>query len=77
MEAEVHFNGLDSEDAANLYWVQTSEWGQLVTRWADDLRAVGRCVAEADAGSTVVIRTPDKPSEELPIDILKENQICP
>lgn len=64
---------MSDDESLTLYWVQTQEWGTTVTRWADDLRAVGRCVAEADAGSTVIIRIPDKPSEEMPIDLLEEN----
>ena len=74
MDAEVEITGWD--DAKTLYFVQTVEWGSPVTRWADDLRAVGRCVAEADAGSTVVIRIPDKPPEELPTESLEENLSC-
>lgn len=68
MSNEVEISGWDVDDATNLYFVQTTEWGQSVTRWADDLRAVGRCVAEADAGSTIVIRVPDKPSEVMPTE---------
>jgi hypothetical protein len=72
---EVDFGGLDRDEAANLYYVQTTEWGEQVTRWADDLRAVGRCVAEADAGTTVIIRIPDKPAD-IDISDLKENEPC-
>lgn len=71
MQAEVEFSGWDAEEAAHCYFVSTVEWGTTVTRWADDLRAVGRCVAEADGGSTVIIRIPDKPTD-LPVDEPKE-----
>lgn len=65
-----------TEEQETLYYVQTVEWGETVTRWADDLRAVGRCVQEADAGSTVVIRIPDKPAELPEIESLKESIEC-
>lgn len=73
-DERVELSGWHAADPS-LYFVRTTEWGDTVERLADDLRAVCACLLEADAGSTAIVRMPNKP-EETPIEELKENVKC-